>query len=64
MASANGMDGAVAWRWNTVKNIYLFLLKHILSPSLLLSLSLPLTPTAKEHLPEKKSTTPSSSFPS
>lgn len=35
------MDGAAAWRWNMVKNIYLFLLKHILSPSFpSLSLSL------------------------
>lgn len=33
VASANGMDGAVAWRWNMVKNIYLFLLKHTFSPS-------------------------------
>lgn len=24
---------SAAWRWNMVKNIYLFLLKHILSPS-------------------------------
>lgn len=47
-------------RWK----LYIYSCSNTFSLSLLPSLSLPLTPTAKEHLPEKKSTTPSSSFPS
>lgn len=53
---------SAAWRWNMVKNIYLFLLKHILSPSFP---SLSLWSQQLKHLPEKKKNpTPSSSFPS